>query len=334
MAWAHDGSIEKSINIMNAAKDSGADAISIHLTELSTYMVPHYGSGEGRVSAGRENMEVYKYLDDININNDDWKVFCEAARKKDIKLCIMPNDMNSLQFCEKNIEPDFYVLSAAAFVEKEFITAVAKTERQTIFRVGGATIGEIENAVNIFKDNNGGEVTLLHGFQNYPTKLEDTNLLQMRSLKALFGVPVGLADHIDGSDPLAKVVPAMSIALGASVIEKHITWNRDEKGEDFEAALNPADFKEFVSYVRGCEIALGQECWGQLSDATKRYRDVSRKRMVAARDIKSNKVIERDDITFKRADVGISPADAEYVIGRTAKVDLNENDGITLGDLL
>jgi sialic acid synthase SpsE len=334
MAWAHDGSLDKAIRIMQAAKDAGADAIGIHVTDLGTYMVPHYGSGEGRVSAGKEHMKVFNYLQDINLSNDDWVKFAAEARTAGIDLCVMPNDHSSLAFCEKAIKPEFYVLTAAAFVETDFIVAVAETGRQAIFRIGGATLGEIEAALNIYRAKGGGKVTLLHGFQNYPTKLEDTNICQMRLLHELFGVEVGLADHIDGGNPTAKAVPVLALAFGATCIEKHITWNRAEKGEDFEAALDPQDFKEFVSYVRAGEIALGERTWGPLSPAAERYRGVSRKRMVAARTIKAGTVLSREDIIFKRADVGISPSLLDSVIGRTAKCDLAENDGLTLGDLL
>lgn len=334
MAWAHDGQLEKALNIMRAAKDAGADAIGIHVTDMPTYMVPHYGSGEGRVSAGKEHMEVYKYLEQINLSDQDWKAFAEEARKQQIAMCVMPNDWTSLKYCENELAPDYYVLSAACFVEADFVAAVAKTGRATILRIGGATVGEIERTLGIFRSNGGGEVTLLHGFQNYPTKLEDINVRQMKTLRAMFGVPVGLADHIDGADPVAKAVPILALALGASCIEKHITWNRSERGEDFEAALDPKDFKEFVSFVRAGEIALGDSAWATLSDAAGRYRLVSRKRMVAARAIKAGSVLSREDIAFKRSDIGLGPDLVETVVGRTAKVDLAPNDGLALRDLL
>jgi sialic acid synthase SpsE len=334
MAWAHDGSLDKAIRIMQAAKESGANAIGIHITDLPSYMVPHYGSGQGRVSAGKEHMKVFQYLVDINLTNDSWVKFAAAARATDISLCVMPNDYASLAFCESAIKPEYYVLTAAAFVESGFIISVAKTGRPTIFRVGGATIGEIESGINLFRANGGGEIVLLHGFQNYPTKLEDTNIRQMQTLQEMFGVSVGLADHIDGGEAIAKTVPVLALAFGATCIEKHITWNRAEKGEDFEAALDPQDFKEFVSFIRAGEIALGNSTWGPLSPAAERYRGVSRKRMVAARTIKAGSVISREDVTFKRADVGLSPAMLDSVIGRTTKSDFIENDGITLGDLL
>jgi sialic acid synthase SpsE len=334
MAWAHDGQLEKAINIMRAAKQAGADAIGVHVTDMPNYMVPHYGSGEGRVSAGKEHLEIYKYLQQINLTNDDWTAFSEAARKEQISLCVMPNDQVSLDFCESALKPDYYVLSAACFVEADFVAAVAKTGRHTILRIGGATIGEIEKTLSTFFAHDGGKVTLLHGIQNYPTKLEDTNIRQMQTLHTMFGVSVGLADHIDGADPVARALPLLALALGASCIEKHITWNRAERGEDFEAALDPKNFAEFVRFVRAGEIALGTAAWATLSDAAGCYRLVSRKRMVAAKSIKAGSVLSREDVTFKRSDVGLSPELLDSVVGRTIRTDLTENDGITFEDML
>lgn len=334
MAWAHDGQLEKAINIMRSAKQAGADAIGVHVTDMPSYMVPHYGSGEGRVSAGKEHLEVYKYLQQINLTNDDWLTFSEAARREHISLCVMPNDHVSLDFCQNTLKPDYYVLSAACFVEEDFIAAVAKTGRHTFLRIGGATIGEIEKTLGAFRANNGGKVTLLHGFQNYPTNMADTNIRQIQTLQALFGVSVGLADHIDGGDPVACAVPLLALAFGASCIEKHITWNRVERGEDFEAALDPKDFAEFVRFVRAAETALGEPTWAALSVAAGRYRLVSRKRMVAARHIKAGALLLREDIVFKRSDVGLSPELLACVVGRTVRTDLQANEGITLEDLL
>ena len=334
MAWAHDGSVDKAISIMNAAKAAGADAIGIHVTDLPTYMVPHYGSGDGRVSAGKEHFKVYEYLNEINITNDQWIRFAHAARVAEIDLCVMPNESTSLQFCESYINPNYYVLTAAAFVEADFISAVAKTRRPTLFRIGGATLGEIEFALNLFRRNKGGKVTLLHGFQNYPTKLEETNILQMREISKLFDISVGLADHIDGSDLNSKAIPLLALALGASCIEKHITWDRSEKGEDYESALNPQDFKEFVSLIRAGETALGESSWSPLSAAAEQYRNVSRKRMVAARPIAVGTKLSRDDIAFKRADEGVSPVELDYVIGRTLTTNLSKNDGLLYRDML
>lgn len=334
MAWAHDGSIVKGIQIMKAAKEAGADAIGIHVTDLPSYMVPNYGSGAGRVSEGKGCSGIYSYLEDINPSREDWVHFSQEAKATGIELCIMPNDFGSLEFCEKSLEGSFYALSAASFVEMDFVKAVASCNKRTILRIGGATLAELESTINLFRSQSSAEIILLHGFQNYPTPLEETNIRLLSSLREIFGVSVGLADHIDGGDPIAKTLPILALAFGATVIEKHITWNRTEKGEDFEAALNPSDFRELVQTIRAAEIALGNHHWGSLSPACKRYRSVSRKRIVAARDLSKGISLSRSDMVFKRSDEGISPDSVENLIGRTLKSNLAKDEGIILEDLL
>jgi sialic acid synthase SpsE len=330
MAWAHDGSLDKAINIMRGAKAAGADFIGIHLTDMPTYMVRHYGSGAGRVSAGKEHVALYEYLERINLSQDDWRVFNEAAQGEGIGLCVMPNDLASLKFAEADLHPECYALTAAAFVEPGFVEAIARCGRTTLFRIGGATLGEIEQAVNQFRMAGAGEIVLLHGFQNYPTKLEDTNIRQLEVLARMFGTPVGLADHIDGADPLARVIPPLSLACGATWIEKHITHDRDERGEDFEAALDPEQFAEFVGNVRAAAVALGVSEWLPLSEAALRYRSVTRKRAVARHDLPAGHVLRQEDIVFKRSDHGVAGDEIALVLGRRLKASVARDDGIGL----
>ena len=328
MAWAHDGSIDKAINIMKAAKQAGADAIGIHITDMDTYMVHNYGSGKGKVSAGKEDLDIVEYLKRINPSHDQWELFADQAKKEKISLCVMANDFLSLEFCENKLNPQYYVISAAAFVEYEFVKAIAKTGKPAFLRIGGATLGEIEKTISIFRSMSDSDLVLLHGFQNYPTLLEETNIRQLTTLKNLFGLSVGLADHIDGADKLAKSIPMLAVACGASWIEKHITFDRSEKGEDFESALNPDDFAEFVQNIRDAETALGCEAWNDLSEATLSYRQVSRKRTVAAKDLPAGKKLGEEDFCFKRCDNGVKPDEAEYLLGRTLVSALKHDDPI------
>ena len=334
MAWAHDGSIEKAIKILHGAKVTGANAVSIHVTDMPTYMVPYYGRGEGKVSAGREHLDIYKYLERINLSCENWKSFALEARKLNIDLCVMANDMISLNFAKKELNPKYFVISAASFIETDFVIKVAQCDCPTLFRIGGATLGEIEQTIGVFRQHSQAEIVLLHGFQNYPTKIEETNLYQLNALKEMFGVSVGLADHIDGGHIDAQIMPLLAIPLGATYIEKHITFDRNEKGEDFESALGLADFKQFVGFVRDAELVLGVKNWSALSPATLRYRGVSRKKIVAARNIEKDKAIEKSDVVFKRSDVGLQPDQLGYIIGRRTSENIQENDAITLEKLV
>lgn len=326
MAWGHDGSLSKAIELMKASKESGADSFSIHLTDLPNYMVNYYGSGAGKVSQGREDLDVYKYLDDINIDNEGWQELAEIAKQIGLDLCVMPNDIQSLDFSEKKIDPKFYVVSPACFAEEDMLEAIAKTRKKTFFRIGGSYLAEIESAISIFRENKNDKIVLLHGFQNYPTKIEETDLSLLQTLKNVFNVEVGLADHIDGNSPLAKIIPLLSLPYGATYIEKHITLDRADKSEDFESALNPTDFKEFVDNVRASEIAIGSSSFKKLSEATLRYRKIVRKRIVAKVGIPKGQEISMNDLIFKRCDVGLTPENTRYLIGRKSNKDIAKDE--------
>jgi sialic acid synthase SpsE len=333
MAWGHDGSPDNALNIVRQAKKAGADSVSVHITHMPDYMVPHYMGGKGKVSAGRESLNIYRYLEQINLRDEDWRKVREEASRISIGFCVMPNDTASLEFAEAALNPDFYVLSPASFVEIKLLTRMAATGRDSIFRTGGATLGEIEQAVYIFKYHDT-RVILLHGFQNYPTRIEETNLALLPTLKDLFGLEVGLADHVDGGDPLARIVPLMSLAYGATFIEKHITLDRNLKSEDFESALDPDGFAEFVGYVREVEKAIGTPSFEALSEATVNYRSVSRKKVVAIRNIVKGEVLTENNIGLKRSDSGEPAEKFSGLLGRKAGADISKDEGILIKQLI
>jgi sialic acid synthase SpsE len=328
MAWGHDGSIDQAIEILIAAKESGADSFSIHLTDLPNYMVTYYGSGEGKVSSGREDLDVYKYLEGIDLSNEQWIKLAKAAKEIGIDLCVMPNDIQSLEFSEEKLKPQYYIVSPACFAEVDMLEAIAKTKKKTFLRIGGSYLSEIESAISIFRKFGNEQIILLHGFQNYPTKIEETDLALLKSLKDIFNLEVGLADHIDGGSSLAKIIPILALPYGATYIEKHITLDRGQQCEDFESALNPVDFKELVDNIRASEIAIGSSSFKELSEATQKYRKIVRKRIVAKDNIKKNTLLTRKHLCYKRCDVGLSPENTAYLIGRKTIKDINKDDTV------
>ena len=103
MAWSHDGSVSKAIKLLRAAKNSGANYFGIHITNLKTYMSKYYQNSPGKVSQGKENLDIFKYLDKINLTNKNWIMLKKRANKINMKLCVMPNDLESLAFTKKYI---------------------------------------------------------------------------------------------------------------------------------------------------------------------------------------------------------------------------------------
>jgi sialic acid synthase SpsE len=144
---------------------------------------------------------------------------------------------------------------------------------------------------------------------------------------------VGLADHLDGGDDLALVIPLLALALGAVAIEKHITWDRAERGEDFESALDPARFKTFVRYVRAAETALGEPIPAAQLRAALKYRQVSRKRVVASGDLAAGVILEPRHLACKRSDAGALPDERPSLLGRRTRVTIAADGPITWDQL-
>jgi len=328
MAWSHDGSIENAKKIVKAAFDANADAIKFHITSLEDYMVPHYGSGKGRVSAGKEDRRIYDYLESINLDRSAWKELFAYAKELGLHIVAMCNDLPSLQFASE-LETDIFDIHSSCLSDEDFVKEVAMNMKPIFLGIGASTIGEVEKAISWIKENGSSDIALIYGFQSYPTRLEDMHLRYIQSLEQTFSLPVGFADHTDGSSELALITPLVALAFGANIIEKHVTYDRTARGEDFESALDPDGLKKLVELVREVEKAFGSPAARSFSQQELNYRLVSKKRAVAKVNIKKNERITEDKIAIKRSDEGVPPEESKFLIGRTAKCDIEKDEGLT-----
>lgn len=147
MAYSHDGERELAEQIVQDAAVAGADAISIHITQMPDYMVSNYGRGPGRVSAGKETSSIYDYLVGISLTLDDWRAVAAVARNAGLDLVIMPNDAPSLAFA-KTLDIAALVVPPASFEDREFVEEIGRIGKPIYVRVGAATMGEIEAVIN------------------------------------------------------------------------------------------------------------------------------------------------------------------------------------------
>jgi len=332
MAWSHDGKAENARRIIDAAVEAKADAVCFHITSMEDYMVPHYKTGKGRVSAGKETRPIYEYLAEINLKEKDWAELFPYSKKKGLLMCTMCNDPPSVKLAAK-LGTDAYVISPAALAEEDLVKETAKNGKAVLLRIGGALMEEVERVIRWIKQAGNEDIALIYGFQNYPTRLEDANLRFVPTLKKKFSLPIGYADHTDGASEIALIAPLLSLPFGANLIEAHLTYDRSLKGEDFESALDPKDFKRFVQNIREIEKTFGSDKVRPLSEEELKYRENVRKRAVASRDIKKGEAITRDKIAFKRSDEGIFPDEIGRVIGKKAAVDIKKNEPIVLDSL-
>ncbi len=250
-----------------------------------------------------------------------------------ISILVEPYDIDSFHLAEGSGVVNGYKIPSAVIGETELQKAVNQTRKPVYLGIGGAEWGEIEQAITLFK---GRDIALLCGFQNFPTKLEDSKLYQIRQLKEAFGCAVGYADHVDAEDQeMAQLVPALAVAMGATLIEKHITDNRSRKGRDHYSALNPDEFKSFVRLMRSLPDIIGEENEWILSEAELKYRKFTKRQAVAARDIADGTKLDLKDIVFKRSnEQGLSSRDISEYAGREIVNPKKADDPFTREDFI
>ena len=221
---------------------------------------------------------------------------------------------------------DFYKIPSGEITNLPYLRKIASKGRSVIMSTGMSEIAEIADAIKVLED--GGisrdKIILLHCNTEYPTPYKDVNLAAMKHLHDVFRVAVGYSDHTKGIE-----VPIAAVALGAQVIEKHFTLDRNMDGPDHKASLEPAQLKEMIDSIRNIEDAIGEYTKHPTESETPN-KVIARKSIVAAKDIKQGEIFSESNITAKRPGNGISPMLWDKVIGTTAKRDFKYDELIEL----
>jgi len=234
-----------------------------------------------------------------------------------------PFDIESLKFLEE-IHMPIWKIASSEVENFQLLREMAKTHKPIILSTGMCTIEEISNAVDVLKKYGAGEIRILHCNTQYPTPMEDVNLKAMYELKSMFQCDIGYSDHTQGIE-----VPIAAVAMGATIIEKHFTLDRNMEGPDHVASLNPLELKEMVQAIRNIEKAIGT---GKKvpSNSEKENRIAARKSIFARCEIKKGQKFTEENIIAKRPGGGVNPMRWEEVIGTCAVRNFKRDEMIEL----
>ncbi len=311
LASAHCGNFELAKEILQNAAEAGCDAVKLQRFHKDKLIVP--------------SDQRYENFQKIELSDSNWEKLIEFAKTLKVDIIGEPYDEEAADFFQKHQVTAFKIPSSDV-ANPYLVKIVASFGKPIFIAVGGSSLQEIKSTVNLIKSAGNEQIILMHGYQTFPTKVEDTNLSAIQTLKKGFSLPIGFADHVDASSEIATVLPVLAIAHGAAVIEKHITKNRADKGFDHYSSLHTDEFTKMVFLVRDYETAIGS---GKVEEyeAEQVYRKKMKKYIVAARNISAGQTIAFEDLAFKRNqnESGLSPAEAENIIGKKAKTDLVEN---------
>ena len=315
MSGNHGQDLDRAIAIVRAARAAGADAIKLQTYTADTLTIDcdneHFRIGQGTIWDGRTLHDLYGEA----ATPWEWHPrLQEVAREVGIDLFSSPFDAAAVQLLERMDVPAYKVASFE-IVDLELIRTVARTGKPMILSTGMASLEEIREAVVAARAAGATEIALLKCTSAYPARPEDMNLRAMAHLASEWGVPVGLSDHT-----LGITVPIAAVALGASIIEKHLTLSREQPSPDRAFSLEPAEFGAMVEAIRTVEKAMGEVRYG-VSDEEARSR-VFRRSLFVVRDVKAGEVFTRENVRCIRPGFGLAPKHLTQVLGRRAAVDL------------
>jgi N,N'-diacetyllegionaminate synthase len=236
-----------------------------------------------------------------------------------------PFDLESIELLN-GIGVEIFKIPSGEITNLPYLRRIGELKRKKILSTGMAEMGEIENALDILQEAGTPKdsIVVLHCNTEYPTPMEDVNLKAMLTIRDTFGVNVGYSDHTSGIE-----VPIAAVALGATVIEKHFTLDKNMDGPDHSASLDRVELERMVTAIRNMEKAMGDGI-KRPSSSELRNKPVVRKSIVAARDINKGDIFTEDNITVKRPGTGISPMEWDSIIGRNAIRSFNEDELIEL----
>ena len=311
----HNQNFEEAVRLLHAAKEAGADAVKLQTYTPDTITIncnnKYFRVGEATLWAGRNLYELYGEAH----TPWDWQPkLKKIADDLPIDLFSTPFDDTAVDFLE-TMQVPAYKIASFELVDTGLLRRVAQTGKPIIMSTGMATLSEIAEAVSTVRDGGSNQLALLKCTSAYPSPPEEMNLRTIPHLREAFRVPVGLSDHTLGS-----AVPVAAVALGACIVEKHLTRSRDTPGPDSAFSLEPHEFKAMVEAIRTVEKALGEVHYGPSQEEAKSR--VFRRSLFVVKNVKAGEVFTEENVRSIRPGHGLPPKHLPKVLGRRAATDV------------
>ena len=320
----HNGNFEIAKQLVDNAYEAGADIVKFQTCKAENVISRYADKAEyQKVTTGEADSQL-EMVRKLMLSFDEYKMLKEYCDEKGITFLSTAFDLVSVDFLH-SIGMNMWKIPSGELTNLPLLIKIASLHEPVIMSTGMSELSEVVEAVNVLKKYGAGEITLLHCTTEYPAPFEDVNLKAMDTIKEATGLNVGYSDHTKGIE-----VPVAAVALGACVIEKHFTLDKNMPGPDQKASMDPDELKAFVKAVRDTETALGTGI--KVPGASElRNKDIVRKSIVASRPISKGELLTEENLTWKRPGDGISAMRWFEVLGTAAVKDFEYDEQIILG---
>ncbi len=319
----HNGSFELAKQLIDKAVWAGVDCIKFQTFNSKNLVSAQAEKAEYQKKTTDSNESQLDMLKKLELSHEQFRELQTYCGQKGIMFLSTPFDLESIDFlAELGIKN--WKIPSGEITNYPFLRAIAKRKESVIMSTGMCSLEEVRDAVKVLKEFGTTDITLLHCTTEYPAPYDSVNLNAMLTLQKEFGFNVGYSDHTNGIE-----IPIAAVSMGATVIEKHFTLDKNMEGPDHKASLEPDELKQMVQSIRNVEAAFGNGI-KQPSKAEKKNIAIARKSIVAKCEIKKGQTFTEENLTTKRPGNGISPMKWNDVLEKVAKKDFSVDEIIEL----
>ena len=316
----HNGDIRLAKKLVDVAKEAGADAVKFQTFKAESLVSEKTEMAEYQKRNIKKKQSQLEMLKKMELNPKDFIELKKYCDKKGIIFLSTPHTEEAVDFLEPLVP--VYKVASGDLTNIPLLEKIAKKKKPIILSTGMATLSEVREAVQTIRKQDNNKIVLLHCTTNYPCSLDEVNLRAMQTIKRL-NCLVGYSDHT-----LGIIVPIMAVTMGAVVIEKHFTLNKNLPGPDHKASLEPEELKRMVKAIRDVEKALGNGV-KKPTKGEKKIAKAVRKSIIARVDIPVGSRITKEMLTIKRPGTGLPPKFLEKVVNKRAKVKIRKDEVIS-----
>jgi len=317
----HNGDVEIAKKLVDAAKKAGADAIKFQTFKAEGLVTKFANLVDYQIKNVKERKSQLDMLKNLELKYEDFKVIKKYCDQKDIIFLSTPHSFDAIDFLE-NLVPA-YKFGSGDITNIPALKYAAKKEKPMIIGTGMSNLKEVRCAVDTIKSEGNKQIIILHCTTNYPCPIEEVNLRAMITMRQKIGCLVGYSDHT-----LGVLVPVVAVAIGACIIEKHFTLDKDLPGPDHKASIEPSELQEMIKSIRNVEKILGSKIKKPTKDEEK-IKNYVRKSLIAKMDIPKGKVITKNMLDIKRPGNGIKPKYFSKLLGKKARYYIEKDEILT-----